>query len=200
MGDGPSLSWLQNRTDHHQWYHWRDLVAKCSFQTDLKIEFVICNVNTHIHVQFWHIILLFVPLDFPVFLRTSFACLLNFTIFCTIIFSKVDQNPSFILIILFWAMFQWMLLRWANPSGYFIFCTYQNKQRVCHTLALPFTLKIKLRQKTNYENSNISPCKNIIFKKKSSKRNKNPSTYYNFITNLKFQHKPKYHVSKKILI
>jgi transcription initiation factor TFIIIB Brf1 subunit/transcription initiation factor TFIIB len=34
-------------------------------------------------------------------------------------------------------------------------------------------------------------------KEKSSKRNQNPSRYYNnFITNLKFQHKPKYHVSK----
>jgi hypothetical protein len=31
-------------------------------------------------------------------------------------------------------------------------------------------------QKKNYENSNISPSKNIIFiKKKSSKRNQNPS-------------------------
>ncbi len=34
--------------------------------------------------------------------------------------------------------------------------------------------------------------KNIIFKK-SSKRNQNPSTYYNSIINLEFQHKPKYH-------
>ncbi len=42
----------------------------------------------------------------------------------------------------------------------------------------------------NYGNSNISPCKNIIFQK-SCKRNQNPSTYYNSITNLKFQHKPK---------
>jgi hypothetical protein len=41
----------------------------------------------------------------------------------------------------------------------------------------------------------ISPCKNIIFKK-SSKRNQNPSRYYNSRTNLKFQHKPKYHLSK----
>jgi hypothetical protein len=32
--------------------------------------------------------------------------------------------------------------------------------------------------------------KSIIFKK-SSKTNQNPSRYYNFITNLKFQHKPK---------
>ncbi len=49
------------------------------------------------------------------------------------------------------------------------------KQGVCQTVALPFTLKSILRQKTNYGNSNISPCKNIILKKKSSKRNQNPS-------------------------
>jgi hypothetical protein len=39
---------------------------------------------------------------------------------------------------------------------------------------------IKKWQKKNYENSNISPCENIIFKK-SSKRNQNPSRYYNSI-------------------
>jgi hypothetical protein len=39
-------------------------------------------------------------------------------------------------------------------------------------------------------------CKNIIFKK-CSKRNQNPSRYYNsIIINLKFQHKPKHHLSK----
>jgi hypothetical protein len=32
--------------------------------------------------------------------------------------------------------------------------------------------------------------------KKSSKRNQDPSRYYNSITNLKFQHKLKYHLSK----
>jgi len=68
----------------------------------------------------------------------------------------------------------------------------------CHTVALPFTLKRTLRQKKNYGNSNISPCKNIIFKK-SFKRNQNPSRYYNSITNLKFQHKPKYHLSKILI-
>jgi hypothetical protein len=74
----------------------------------------------------------------------------------------------------------------------------QRKQGVCHTVALPFTLKSILRQKKNYENSNISPCKNVIFQK-SSKGIKNPSRYYcNSITNLKFQHKPKYHFSKII--
>jgi len=40
----------------------------------------------------------------------------------------------------------------------------------------------------------FSPCKNIIFKK-SSKRKQNPSRYYNSITNLK----PKYHLSKILI-
>jgi hypothetical protein len=41
-------------------------------------------------------------------------------------------------------------------------------------MALPFTLINILRQKENYENSNISPFKNIIFQN-PSKRNQNPS-------------------------
>jgi hypothetical protein len=67
------------------------------------------------------------------------------------------------------------------------------KQGVCHTVALPFTLKSILRQKKNYGHSNISLCKNII-SKTSSTRNQNPSRYHNSITNLKFQNKPKYHL------
>jgi hypothetical protein len=43
-------------------------------------------------------------------------------------------------------------------------------------MALPFTLKIILRQKKNYGNPNISPCKSIILKK-YSKKNQNPSRY-----------------------
>jgi hypothetical protein len=39
------------------------------------------------------------------------------------------------------------------------------KQGVFHIVTLPFTLKNILRQKKNYENSNISPYKNINFKK-----------------------------------
>jgi hypothetical protein len=66
-------------------------------------------------------------------------------------------------------------------------------------MASPFTLKGILGQEKNDENSNISPCKNIIFKK-SSERNQNPSRYYYYnsiITNLKFQHKPKYVIFQK---
>jgi hypothetical protein len=65
-------------------------------------------------------------------------------------------------------------------------------------VALPITLKSILRQKKKYGNLIISPCKNIIFKK-SSKGNQSPSTYYNPITNLQFQHKPKYHLSKILI-
>jgi hypothetical protein len=48
------------------------------------------------------------------------------------------------------------------------------------------------------QNSNISPCKiNYNLPKKNPlKRNQNPSRYCNSITNLEFQHKPKYHPFK----
>jgi len=55
----------------------------------------------------------------------------------------------------------------------------QVKQGVRHTVALPFS--ILMQKKKNYGNSNISPCQNVVFKK-SSKRNQNPSRYYNSIT------------------
>jgi hypothetical protein len=45
------------------------------------------------------------------------------------------------------------------------FVTISTSQGVHHTMALPFTLRSILRQKKNYGNSNISPCKNIIYKK-----------------------------------
>jgi hypothetical protein len=61
------------------------------------------------------------------------------------------------------------------------------------------TLKNILRKKKNYGNLNISPCKNIIFKKKSSKRNQNLSRHHNSIMNL-IQHKPKYHLSKILIL
>jgi hypothetical protein len=58
-------------------------------------------------------------------------------------------------------------------------------------MALPYTLKSIIRQKKNYGNSNISSCpkkkkkKKKSSKKKLSKRNQNPSKYYNSVTNLK---------------
>jgi hypothetical protein len=52
----------------------------------------------------------------------------------------------------------------GEREGFFVFL---KKQGVCHIVALSFTLKCSLRQKKNYGNANISPCKNIIFKKSS---------------------------------
>ncbi len=50
------------------------------------------------------------------------------------------------------------------------------KQGLCHTLALPFTLKSILRQKKNYGNKNIfHNAKNIIFKKSS--KTKKPKSF-----------------------
>jgi hypothetical protein len=46
------------------------------------------------------------------------------------------------------------------------------KQGVGHIVALPFTLKSTLRQKKNYENSNISPCKKCILQKNPLKETK----------------------------
>jgi hypothetical protein len=51
------------------------------------------------------------------------------------------------------------------------------KQGVCHSVALSFNIKKYLKGKRRImETQNISPCKNIIFKK-SSERNQNPSRY-----------------------
>jgi hypothetical protein len=52
-------------------------------------------------------------------------------------------------------------------------------------------------KKRNYRNSNISPCKQQNLQKSPLKETKILQKYHNsIITNLKFQHKPKYHLSK----
>jgi hypothetical protein len=65
---------------------------------------------------------------------------------------------------------------------------------------LAIYIKKYLMQKKKYGNENqiFDHAKNIMFKE-SSKGNQNPSRYYNSITNLKFQHKPKYHLSKILI-
>jgi hypothetical protein len=48
----------------------------------------------------------------------------------------------------------------------------QSKQGVCHSVALPFTLKSILRQEKNYGNSNILPCKKYNLQKILQKKPK----------------------------
>jgi hypothetical protein len=71
------------------------------------------------------------------------------------------------------------------------------KQRVvCYTVALPIYIKKYFKAKEElWKFKYFSMQKYIIFKK-SSPNNQNPSRYYNSITNVKFEHKPKYHLSK----
>jgi len=70
------------------------------------------------------------------------------------------------------------------------------KQGACHTVALPFTLKKYFKAKEMYVNSNISPCKNIIFQKNPLKETKILQDIITSITDLKLQHKPKYRLPK----
>jgi hypothetical protein len=66
------------------------------------------------------------------------------------------------------------------------------KQGVRHTMALPFTFKSITRQKKE-----LWKLKYFTMQKYNPlKKKQNSSRYYNSITNLKFQHKLKYHLSK----
>ncbi len=47
-----------------------------------------------------------------------------------------------------------------------------SEQGVCHNVALSFRFKSIVRQKKDYKNSNISPCKNIISSKNLLKETK----------------------------
>jgi len=67
------------------------------------------------------------------------------------------------------------------------------KQGLCHTVAFPFTLKKYLDSKEElWKLKYFTMQKNNL--QKILEKKPNPSRYYNSITNLKFQHKPKYHL------
>jgi hypothetical protein len=77
-----------------------------------------------------------------------------------------------------------------------IYCLYTTRGVHCG-LAI-YNKKYLKTKRSIMETQIFSPWKNMIFKK-SSKRNQNPSRYYNSLTNLKFQHKPKYHLSEMLI-
>jgi hypothetical protein len=74
---------------------------------------------------------------------------------------------------------------------------------VAHCVALPFTLKKYLKAKEEFwKLKYFTIAKTIIFKKKNplKETKKTFKIYYNsIITNLKFQHKPKYNLSKNLV-
>jgi hypothetical protein len=64
-------------------------------------------------------------------------------------------------------------------------------------LAIYIFKNISLRQKKELWKLKYFTMPKYNLQKNSSKRNQNPSKYHNsIITNLKLQHKPKYHLSK----
>jgi len=70
--------------------------------------------------------------------------------------------------------------------------------RVVSHYGLAIYIKMYLKAKEELWKLKYFTMQNITFKK-SPKRNQNPSRYYKSISNLKFQHKPKYHVSKSLI-
>jgi hypothetical protein len=76
------------------------------------------------------------------------------------------------------------------------------RQGVCrHTVAFAMYIKKYLiKAKEEFWELKYFTMQKIQSSKKSSKRNpKSFKIYYNLITNLKFQHKPKYHLSKILI-
>jgi hypothetical protein len=63
-------------------------------------------------------------------------------------------------------------------------------------LAIYIFKKSILRQKKSYENPNISQCENIIFEKNPLEETNILQDIIKSITNFKFLHKPRYHLSK----
>jgi len=72
-----------------------------------------------------------------------------------------------------------------------------NKRVSHHGLAIYIQKYLKAKQ--DLWKFKYFTMQNIIYKK-SSTRNQNAFRYYNSVTNLKFQHKPKYHLSNHIKI
>jgi len=73
---------------------------------------------------------------------------------------------------------------------------------VCDACGLAIYIKkyLKRQKEELWKFKYFTPCKNVIFKKKSSKKEtKSLLDIITLITNLKFQHKPKYHLSKILI-
>jgi hypothetical protein len=65
-------------------------------------------------------------------------------------------------------------------------------------VALPFTVKTYLKAKEELWKLKYFTMQKCNVQKNPLKET-NPSRYYNSVTNLKFQHKPKYHLSKFLI-
>jgi hypothetical protein len=87
------------------------------------------------------------------------------------------------------------------PMGRSMSSTFslQTQTRGVSHCSLAIYIKKYLKAKQRIMETQILHHAKISSSNKSSERNQDPSTYYNSITNLKFQHKPKYHLSKLLI-
>jgi hypothetical protein len=76
---------------------------------------------------------------------------------------------------------------------------FSYKTRGMSHCGLAICIKKYLMAKKRVMETQIFHHAKIIIFKNSCKRNQNPSRNYNSIINLKFQHKPKYHLSKILI-
>jgi hypothetical protein len=92
----------------------------------------------------------------------------------------------------------WILLALPFRVETWLWCT--SKQGVCVITMLPCHLHETISEdKSRIMKTQIFHHAKIFNLQKPSKRNQNPSRYYNSITNIKFQHTPKYHLSKILI-
>ncbi len=90
------------------------------------------------------------------------------------------------------------LVQWIQGNCHCDRQAFENKGCVSHCdLAIYMKKYLKAKRRRIMEAQIFHPHAklHLIFKNSSSKSNQNPSMYYNYVTNLKFQHKPKYHLS-----
>jgi len=73
-------------------------------------------------------------------------------------------------------------------------------KRVVSHHGLAICIKMCLKAKEDLWKFKYFTMQKHNLQQKSSKRNQIPSRYYNSTTNLKFRHKPKYHLSKILII
>jgi hypothetical protein len=85
------------------------------------------------------------------------------------------------------------------PSYFAIMKTLLSETRGMSHCGLAIYIKKHLKAKEELWKLKYFTIQKYILFKKSSKRNQNPSRYHNSITNLKFQYKPKYHLSKILI-
>jgi hypothetical protein len=77
-------------------------------------------------------------------------------------------------------------------------CLFPREDKRVSDHGLPIYIQTYSKAKQNLWKLKYFTMQDVIYNK-SSTRNQHACRYYNSVTNLKFQHKPKYHLSKILI-